>query len=209
MSMFRYTIPVGNLVDGSDRGDQLYGRDAVDDRILGFRGGDLLVGGSGRDCLFGAAGKDVLLGGAGADVLFGGRGKDRLVGGAGRDLYVFEFQNEGGDSIDFVKADGDKVAISAAAFGVTSKRGFAYSDRTGKLTYKGKLVAQMNPGCGFNVKQDLQIVSDWQFDYSALYALIIQSNLLIGAGSAALAASFDTTVNIFPNSVTQWQPLYF
>jgi RTX calcium-binding nonapeptide repeat (4 copies) len=209
MSLFRYTIPVGNLVDGSDRGDWLYGRDAVDDRILGFRGGDLMVGGSGNDCLFGGVGRDFLRGGMGDDVLFGGRGRDGLVGSAGRDVYAFEAQGEGGDSIDFVKADGDKVAISVADFGTTSKRGFAYSDRTGKLTYKRKLVAQMSPGCGFNIRQDLQIVNNWQFDYTALYALLIQSNLLIGASQAALAASFDTTVNIFPNSVTQWQPLYF
>jgi serralysin len=207
--MLGYIIPVGNLLDGTDGGDSLEGRDGVDDRILGFRGGDLITGWSGDDCLFGGSGRDVLLGGAGSDTLFGGRGKDGLVGGAGFDVYVFESWREGGDSIDFVKADGDKIAISAATFGVTSRRGFAYNDRTGKLTYKGKTLALMNPGCGFNVKKDLQIVNNWQFDYTALYALIAQSNALINAGSAALAASFDATVNIFPNSVTQWQPLYF
>ncbi|KAK0361086.1 hypothetical protein LTR94_024721, partial [Friedmanniomyces endolithicus] len=60
---------------------------AIDDRLYGEEGNDLLDGGSGNDILDGGVGNDTLRGGAGHDQLTGGAGADILDGGAGNDRF--------------------------------------------------------------------------------------------------------------------------
>ncbi|MGE0748254.1 MAG: M10 family metallopeptidase [Rhodospirillales bacterium] len=70
-----------------------------------------IAGGGGSDVLSGGAGNDTLIGGAGNDTLDGGEGTDRLEGGNGDDVYVLGL---GGDGIveladqgtDTVRTDG-------------------------------------------------------------------------------------------------------
>ncbi len=78
----------GNALDnrmvGSDGVDVIYGEDG-NDSLQGLGGNDILVGGAGNDNLSGGDGSDVLDGGDGNDSLNGGIGEDWLYGGAGSD----------------------------------------------------------------------------------------------------------------------------
>lgn len=58
---------------------------ALNNRIVGGRGNDLLSGEAGADLLRGGRGNDTLQGGVGSDTLEGGAGADQLNGGAGVD----------------------------------------------------------------------------------------------------------------------------
>ena len=118
---------------GSEFGDTITG-DANDNRLFGAGGGDTLSGGTGNDDLFGGNDIDTLVGDAGSDTLFGGAGNDVLTGGAAEaDVFAYAEISDGeavasnlavfagGDSIsDFSSGDGDKIQISASAFGITS-----------------------------------------------------------------------------------------
>lgn len=74
-----------DLIEGSGRGDDIFGGRASD-ALRGEGGGDILHGQGGIDELQGDAGNDTLFGNAGGDLLAGGLGNDFLFGGAGDDL---------------------------------------------------------------------------------------------------------------------------
>lgn len=65
--------------------DETLGGDALDDRLEGRGGNDVLNGLDGPDRLDGGAGNDSLRGGSGRDRLTGGDGNDQLDGGADLD----------------------------------------------------------------------------------------------------------------------------
>jgi len=65
----------------------------------------------------GLDGDDALSGGAGNDRLIGGAGNDRLSGGAGADIFVFDFPDEGIDTINDFVSGTDKIQLSASGFG--------------------------------------------------------------------------------------------
>lgn len=133
--------PTGGLLEGSDRPDQLAGKEG-DDEIRGLGDQDVLIGGPGNDflvgdtddhaegryksndVLWGEAGSDVLHGGAGADSLGsssqtgGCGGKDVLYGEDGNDTILADDCDEGdriycGEGFDRYMADkGDFVSSS-------------------------------------------------------------------------------------------------
>jgi hypothetical protein len=75
-------------------------------------------GGFGNDSLLGTTGNDIILGRSGNDSLVGLAGDDLFSGGKGADSFVLNAPKQGFDQIlDFSSAEGDKVVISAAAFG--------------------------------------------------------------------------------------------
>jgi len=93
----------GLLLRGDASADEFAGG-ALDDVLIGLRGGDVLVGGGGDDFLnggdgndqiFGDDGDDAAVGGLGNDRLAGGNGDDRLDGGRGDDLIL----GEGGNNV--------------------------------------------------------------------------------------------------------------
>ena len=110
---------------GGDGVDTLNGEDGVDS-LHGEAGADTIFGGSGDDFIFGGAGLDVLLGQdgrdwieAGADgaQITGGQGADSLFGGGGS-TFIYTDVSESTESVTdviglFVRADGDKVDVSA------------------------------------------------------------------------------------------------
>jgi hypothetical protein len=106
--------PNGGLLEGTDKQDQLSGKEG-DDEIRGLGDQDALWGGPGDDLLVGGPdreegrykGNDVLYGGVGSDVLHGGAGNDSLrsgnplnqqtVGCCGKDVL---YGDEGNDVLD-------------------------------------------------------------------------------------------------------------
>lgn len=94
---------------------------AFDDRLYGTARANVLDGRGGADVMYGLGGDDIILGGAGDDRLVGGDGRDRLTGGAGADSFYFAGNETGGADIivDFNAAEGDRIYVSAAAFGST------------------------------------------------------------------------------------------
>ncbi|QBF33210.1 calcium-binding protein [Thalassococcus sp. S3] len=104
------------IVGGGD-GDQLYGNSG-DDFILGNEGDDLLSGGSGNDTLNGGAGRDLVDGEDGNDLLYGGRGDDSMSGGAGDDRLFGGDGDDvlfGNDGNDLLRLDdGDNVGVGGA-----------------------------------------------------------------------------------------------
>ena len=108
-----------------------------DDSLTGGRGDDNLIGGSGDDTLDGGDGDDTLKGdcyngdlvyctsdsydgvggvdtingGAGKDVIVGGTGADLITGGADTDLFVFEVNEDFGDTITDFEIGSDKIAL--------------------------------------------------------------------------------------------------
>lgn len=92
---------------------------AGDDTLSGLNGADSLEGGTESDSLSGGAGIDTLIGGTGSDTLIGGTGNDILTGGSGSDSYTYTATNQGSDTItNFSIAEGDRLAFTAAAFGL-------------------------------------------------------------------------------------------
>lgn len=91
------TLIAGNALDnriwGGDGNDILTGGDG-NDILYGGNGHDFLVGDGGNDQLYGGNGNDVLYGGAGDDILDGGAGDDRLYGGCGNDTLVWSGGND-------------------------------------------------------------------------------------------------------------------
>ena len=87
---------------------------ALNNRMVGNWGANVLRGLGGDDRLFGGDGNDTLEGGSGADVLAGGTGLDVLSGGAGADLFLFLRADMGGPLAtitDFHHSEGDKLGI--------------------------------------------------------------------------------------------------
>lgn len=106
------SFQVANLMEGSNRGDHLYGADVMSDAdgnaflkadlMIGGNGNDKIYGNSGNDTLYGDAGKDYLDGGKGDDFLRGGEGNDSAYGGAGNDNVSGE---KGNDHLDLGSGD--------------------------------------------------------------------------------------------------------
>jgi len=117
-----------DTLDGTDRGDFLFGLDG-DDTISGFKGNDLIHGGDGNDVLDGDSGHDQIHGGFGDDVLIGSVGNDTLSGGTGSDIFDltdlilgrdiitdFDLFQNGKDTLLFSSSDfADADAVIAAA----------------------------------------------------------------------------------------------
>ena len=80
-----------NTLEGSDRSDDIEGRDG-NDRLFGFGGNDDLEGGNGND------------------VLGGGSGRNDLEGGLGNDVFVFK---KGMTDIDDFGRGNDTVRIGS------------------------------------------------------------------------------------------------
>lgn len=77
------------------------------------------------DVLTGDAGVNQLYGWSGRDTLNGGLGNDILTGGFGADRFVFS-ANGGRDRItDFSIAQGDKIVLNAASFGLAANASIA------------------------------------------------------------------------------------
>jgi Ca2+-binding RTX toxin-like protein len=103
-----------SLWGGTD-GDLLYGGTG-NDGLHGESGNDTLDGGEGKDRLFGGFGQDLVRGGWGDDRLDGSQGNDTLTGNSGADLFVLK-AGGGQDTItDFVRTQGDRLALDANLF---------------------------------------------------------------------------------------------
>jgi Ca2+-binding RTX toxin-like protein len=90
---------------------------------VGF--GDTLLGDVNPNIIYGQGGVDILDGRGGNDTLYGGAAGDTMTGGAGPDRFLYVAATEGGDTItDF--AAGDKVQLTASAFGLTANPGAGY-----------------------------------------------------------------------------------
>ncbi len=99
--------------------DSLNGGDDSDS-LNGGGNNDTLSGGAGHDSLVGSSGNDSLNGGSGNDTLAGGVGNDSLVGSTGADWFLFNAPSDGGDSVQLLRSDGDRIAISASGFGIAA-----------------------------------------------------------------------------------------
>ena len=168
--------------NGGGGNDRIEGRDGLDilkglagnDTLDGGLGADQLDGGDGNDALIGGSGADKLLGGAGSDRLEGGAGQDVLTGNGGNDTFVFASPSDGGDQItDFVRAQGDKIAVSGAAFGGLSA---------------GSLPAD------WLVNGSAATEAHGQFVYDAASRELSWDGDGTGAGAAQVLATFTTSV---------------
>jgi Ca2+-binding RTX toxin-like protein len=89
--------PKGGLLSGTDKIDNLDGKDG-DDEIRGLGAMDFIDGGLGSDAIYGEGGNDFLGGEEGDDVLYGGDGDDHVLhGGEGEDVLY------GGDGNDYLE----------------------------------------------------------------------------------------------------------
>jgi Ca2+-binding RTX toxin-like protein len=77
--------------------------------------GNIITGNIGNNQLLGLNGNDTLNGGDGNDTLNGGGGTDNLFGGAGNDVFILS--KTSADNIVDAFAAGDRLQISASAFG--------------------------------------------------------------------------------------------
>ncbi len=109
--------------NGSDSLDGDAANDSLDggagfDTLFGRAGDDTLFGDSENDSLLGGSGNDALIGGDEDDALIGGDGNDTLTGGLGVDRFVYNFSNEGPDSItDFGFGGAEAIVVSNDGFG--------------------------------------------------------------------------------------------
>lgn len=69
------------------------------------------------DTIKGSNAANVLNGADGADTLIGGVGADTLTGGSDNDKFVYNAQNEGGDTLTAFGSGGDKFQFLGSAFG--------------------------------------------------------------------------------------------
>ena len=114
---------------------------ALDARVSGGPGNDVLEGGEGGDELLGESGDDVLKGGLGSDLLDGAEGADTLSGGTGT-LDEPEFAER--EEIGEIELEGDVAS---------------YADRTSPVTADSDGVADDGEaGEGDNVLTDVDVV---------------------------------------------------
>jgi Ca2+-binding RTX toxin-like protein len=94
--------------------------------IVGSAGfADTILGDVNPNIIYGQGGADILDGRGGNDTLYGGAAGDTMTGGAGPDRFLYVAATEGGDTItDF--AAGDKIQLTAAAFGLVANPGAGY-----------------------------------------------------------------------------------
>ena len=88
--------PSGGLLSGTDKPDNLGGKDG-DDEIHGLGAADTIDGGGGNDVIYGGPGKDGFDGGPGDDVTYGGPGGDFLSGRNGEDVL---YGGDGNDNLN-------------------------------------------------------------------------------------------------------------
>ena len=106
---------------------------AGNDILQGDNNANTLTGGDGADFMLGQGGNDTLIGGIGNDSLYGGAGNDRFVfdqgldiatGGADADTFYWNSMIQGADVVsDFSHAEGDKINLDHAVFGVPTAWG--------------------------------------------------------------------------------------
>lgn len=109
-----YTLPanVENLsFTGGTSGGVSGTGNALDNRIFGSFGDDVLSG---------LAGDDFIVGGFGDDLIFGGLGSDTINVSAGSDTIFFGAGESGIDLIQAFTTGQDRLAFSRAAFGLTA-----------------------------------------------------------------------------------------
>ncbi len=185
-------VNVENLI-GSALNDRLGGNNGANllqggggnDQLDGGRGDDRLEGGEGNDRLDGGKGNDRLEGGDGNDTLVGGAGNDRLTGGAGSDQFVFEALGEGRDTItDFTvySRDQDVLVLSRNLF-----QGFAGDD--GFDLAGGGFMRVLTQGS----RAQLQIDADGGGDQWQTLA-VIESKLTTGMLAEHIVIQNDTVV---------------
>jgi RTX calcium-binding nonapeptide repeat (4 copies) len=107
--------PKGGLLSGTDKTDNLAGKDG-DDEIRGLGAADTIEGGDGYDVIYGGPGSDGLSDGNGEDVIYGGAGndfvilqsgpfedgqRDKVYCGLGKDTY-------GGGKLDYLDSSCEK-----------------------------------------------------------------------------------------------------
>ncbi|HEX8585807.1 MAG TPA: calcium-binding protein [Allosphingosinicella sp.] len=85
---------------------------ALNDRLSGTMGADLVEGLGGGDEIYAGAGSDILRGGDDNDILYGDHGDDLIEGGAGDDVI---YDGDGGDQID--GGDGNDVIVDVSTGG--------------------------------------------------------------------------------------------
>jgi serralysin len=121
------TVAAGRALDSFNDTDTLSGVEEIRatkfrDFVAGNASANKLEGQEGNDILLGNGGADSIFGQNGSDRLTGGRGADYLSGGAGVDRFIYNFANEGGDTIeDFGSAD--FFQFEGSAFGLGSYAG--------------------------------------------------------------------------------------
>ncbi|MCT7986257.1 hypothetical protein NG796_23570 [Laspinema sp. A4] len=93
---------IDDRITGSWGDDMIHGREGNDliygiggnNIIYGQEGNDGIEGGAGNDIIYGGVGNNHLYGGAGDDIIYGGKDSDRIYGGEGNDIL---FGGEGND----------------------------------------------------------------------------------------------------------------
>lgn len=98
-------------------------------------------------------------GGSGNDTLVGGFGDDTLTGSSGADTFVIGSLSRRIDTItDFEWEQGDKIEISASGFGISQGEYDQFTFSGDVLFFAGTALAFLQPGSGFIVTSDINIV---------------------------------------------------
>ncbi len=121
-----------DYIDGQGGNDLISGGDEI----------DFIMGGDGSDVISGDHGDDLILGGDGDDAISGGAGSDQLSGGAGSDTFVFEFFDDGVDTVTDFQVGEDTIQIK----GVGSDANVNYDRDTGSLSANGEEIAKLDAG---------------------------------------------------------------
>jgi Ca2+-binding RTX toxin-like protein len=106
-------IPPPRPIVGTDSSELIQGTDR-DDIIWAMGGNDTVYGGNGNDDIDG---------GEGDDVIYGGSGNDILTGGFGSDIFIFDHLTPGEVDTLLNFGGGDRMWISAQAFGGSLRSG--------------------------------------------------------------------------------------
>ncbi|ELS04118.1 putative calcium-binding protein [Xenococcus sp. PCC 7305] len=136
-----YATNDNELINGGDGFDYIDGQGG-NDVISGGDEMDFILGGDGNDLISGGNGDDMIDGGAGHDIVYGGSGSDQLSGGAGDDVFVFEFFDDGVDTISDFKVGEDTIKIHGAG----SDANVDYNQDTGSLSVNGEEIAKLDAG---------------------------------------------------------------
>lgn len=132
-----------DLLIGFGGNDHLDGRRGDDD-LFGGSDGDNLFGRGGSDGLNGEEGNDELYGGAGDDYLIGGTDNDILTGGRGDDYFVFNYGEEGYDTITDFGRGGDEDWLLIKGFGASEEDITLQQQGSNvEVAVKGTLVAEL------------------------------------------------------------------
>ncbi len=158
---------------GTALANTLFGKEGVNDQILGLAGIDKLTG---------LSGNDILDGGIGVDTLTGGLGRDTMTGGTLRDIFDFNAIAETGkgpatrdvikdfvhltDDIDLSTIDANGAAAGNTAFSFLATKGAAFTGVKGQLHWlqaAGKTIVEGDI--------DGNKVADFQIELTGLVTL--------------------------------------